>query len=61
MYRESMYTGTMIEDLIAAVERAEMHARYEYDPVEILQPEESELPLAYLIERSYSEPMAGVA
>jgi hypothetical protein len=30
-----MYTGTLIEDLIATVERAEQHARQSMDPAEL--------------------------
>ena len=30
-----MYTGTLIDDLIATVERAEQHARQHTDPAEL--------------------------
>lgn len=53
-----MYSGTMIKDLIATVERAE-HRTLE---CEILQPEEAgDLPLAYLLEQSYGEQLVEVA
>jgi len=47
-----MYTGTMIEDLIATVELAEYRAA---EPVEI------DLPVGYLIEQSYGEQLVEVA
>jgi hypothetical protein len=47
-----MYTGTMIEDLIATVELAEYKTA---EPVEI------DLPVAYLIEQSYGEQLVEVA
>jgi hypothetical protein len=40
-----MYTGTMIEDLIATVERAECR----------IEPVEDEMPVAYLIEQLYGQ------
>jgi len=43
-----MYTGTMIEDLIATVERAECWALAE--PAEILQ--EEDMRVAYLLKQS---------
>jgi len=52
-----MYTGTMIEELIATVERAESWAAAE--PVEILRDED--LPLAFLLEQSYGEELVAVA
>ena len=52
-----MYTGTMIENLIATVERAESWAAVE--PVEILR--EEDLPVAYLLEQSYGEQLVEVA
>ena len=45
-----MYTGTMIEDLIATVELAEYKA---VEPVDV--------PVAYLIEQSYGEQLVEVA
>jgi len=54
-----MYTGTMIEDLIATVERAECWA--EADPPRILREEDVDMPVAYLIEQSYSEQLVEVA
>jgi hypothetical protein len=48
-----MYTGTMIDDLIATVERAECWAAEE--PVEILRDEDFDLPVAYLLEPSFGE------
>ena len=52
-----MYTGTMIEDLIATVERAEGWAAVE--PAEILQADD--VPVAYLLEQSYGEQLVEVA
>lgn len=52
-----MYTGTMIADLIATVERAESWLAAE--PVEILQDEDA--PVAYLLEQSYGEQLVEVA
>jgi hypothetical protein len=52
-----MYTGTMIEDLIATVERAESWAAAE--PAEILR--EEDVPVAYLLEQSYGEQLVEVA
>ena len=52
-----MYTGTMIEDLIATVERAECWAVAE--PAEILR--EEDMPVAYLLEQSYGEQLVKVA
>jgi hypothetical protein len=43
--RWAMYTGTMIEDLIATVERAECR----------IEPVEDEMPVAYLIEQLYGQ------
>ncbi len=54
-----MYTGTMIEDLIATVERAECWATAE--PAEILRDEDLDLPVAYLLEQSYGEQLVEVA
>ena len=54
-----MYTGTMIEDLIATVERAEHWAAAE--PAEILREEDLEVPLAYLLEQTYGEVLVEVA
>jgi hypothetical protein len=52
-----MYTGTMIKDLIATVERAEGWAAAE--PTEILRDED--VPVAYLLGQSYSEQLVEVA
>jgi hypothetical protein len=50
-----MYTGTMIEDLIATVERAECEP-------EIFQADEiGDLPLAFLLEQSYGDQLVEVA
>jgi len=54
-----MYTGTMIEDLIATVERAEGWAAAE--PAEILREEDLDMPVAYLLEQSYGEQLVEVA
>jgi hypothetical protein len=47
-----MYTGTMIEDLIATVELAECKTA---EAVEV------DVPVAYLIEQSYGEQLVEVA
>ena len=47
-----MYTGTMIEDLIATVERAECR---------LAEPAEDEMPVAYLIEQLYGQELVEVA
>ena len=52
-----MYTGTMIEELIATVERAESWAAEE--PMESLR--EEDIPLAFLLEQSYGEELVEVA
>ena len=54
-----MYTGTMIEDLIATVERAECWAAEE--PTAILREEDVDMPVAYLLEQSYGEQLVEVA
>ena len=54
-----MYTGTMIEDLIATVERAECRATAE--PAVILREEDVDVPVAYLIEQSYGGQLVEVA
>jgi hypothetical protein len=54
-----MYTGRMIEDLIATVERAESWSAVE--PAGILKGEDFDMPLAYLLEQSYSEQLVEVA
>lgn len=54
-----MYTGTMIDELIATVERAEYWAAAE--PAEVLREEDLEVPLAYLLEQSYGEALVEVA
>jgi len=53
-----MYTGTMIEELISTVERAESWAA---EPAENLQEEDFNLPVAYLLEPSYGEQLMEVA
>jgi len=52
-----MYTGTMIEELITTVERAESWAAVE--PAELLR--EDDVPVAYLLEQSYNEQLVEVA
>ena len=54
-----MYTGTMIEDLIATVERAESWAAVE--PAEMLREEDVDIPVAYLLDQSYGEQLVEVA
>ncbi len=55
-----MYTGTMIKDLIATVERAESYAVAE--PAEILLPEDLDgASLTCLLEQTYGEQLVGVA
>lgn len=57
-----MYTGTMIEDLIATVERAECWAAAE--PAEILREDDLNVPLAFPlcgIEQSYGDVLVEVA
>lgn len=54
-----MYTGTMIEDLIESVQRAEKHAQYELAEDHRLA--KVEVPLTYFRDLSYSEEMVGVA
>jgi hypothetical protein len=69
-----MYTGRMIEDLIATVERAErlypsvataeMPGALRWSGVEaaeILKDEDLEMPLACLLEQSYGEHLVEVA
>ena len=53
-----MYQGTMIDELIASVERAEEHAR-----LEARQPRVSsiELGTTYRLEPQYSDELVGVA
>jgi hypothetical protein len=53
-----MYTGTMIEDLITTVERAEGWATAE--PAESLR-EDADVPVAYLLEQSYGKQLVKVA
>ncbi len=50
MYRNNTYTGTLIDGLIAAVERVERGARDEFLPAEL-----REMPVAYLAQFSYGE------
>jgi len=52
-----MYTGTMIEELIATVERAENWAVAE--PLEMLT--EEDVPIALLLDQSYDEQLVEVA
>ena len=54
-----MYTGTMIEELIATVERAECWTIAE--PVQVLQKLDLDVPVAYLLEPSYNEQLVEVA
>jgi len=54
-----MYTGTMIEDLIATVERAECWATTE--PVTGSRATEIYMPVAYLLEQCYGEELVEVA
>jgi len=54
-----MYTGTMIEDLIATVEHAEH--RTGARPAQILRQEDMDLPVAYLLESLYDEQLVQVA
>ena len=54
-----MYTGTLIEDLIATVERAESWTAAE--PAEMLREEDVDIPVAYLLEPSYGEQLVEVA
>jgi hypothetical protein len=60
-----MYTGTMIEDLIATVERAERlystAATAGAELAEILKDEDLGIPLACLLEQSYGEQLVEVA
>ena len=53
-----MYTGTMIEDLIATVERAECWAA---EPAAVLREDDVDMPVAYLLEQSYGEQLVEVA
>jgi hypothetical protein len=53
-----MYTGTMIENLIATVERAECWAATA--PAGILREEDADMPVAYL-QRSNGEQLVKVA
>jgi len=53
-----MYTGTMIEDLIATVERAECRAA---ESAGIPAEEDVDLPVSYLLEQSYGEQLVEVA
>lgn len=52
-----MYTGTLIEELIATVERAENWAAA--DPAETMR--EEDVPVAYLLDQSYNEQLVEVA
>ena len=62
-----MYTGTMIEDLIATVERAEcLHPSAPTPgapggPRWAAEPATIDMPVAYLIEQSYGEQLVEVA
>ena len=53
-----MYTGTLIEDLIATVERVEHWNRAESP--QILRQEEIDMPVAYLLESLYDEQLMEV-
>jgi hypothetical protein len=52
-----MYTGTMIDELIATVARAECWA----EPTEIEHADELEMPVACLLEQCYEEQLVEVA
>ena len=52
-----MYTGMMIEELIATVERAESWTAAE--PLEFLR--EEDVPVALLLDQSYDEQLVEVA
>jgi len=54
-----MYTGTMIEELIATVARAECRAVAE--PAEILRDEDLDMPVVYLLEPLYEPQLVEVA
>lgn len=54
-----MYTGTMIEQLIATVERAESWAAAE--PAQVLRKEDRYVPVPYLLESLYDEQLVEVA
>jgi len=62
-----MYTGTMIEDLIATVERAEcLHPSAPTPgppgaPRWAAEPTPVEIPVAYLVEQCYGEQLVEVA
>jgi len=53
-----MYTGTMIEDLIATVEHAE--GRFA-QPVRFLRQEEMDIPVAFLLDSLQDEQLLEVA
>jgi len=52
-----MYTGTMIEDLIATVELAENRNA----DVPVLRQEEMDIPVAFLLDSLYEEQLLEVA
>ena len=54
-----MYTGTLIEDLIVTVERAEHWTVAE--PTQVLRNEDVDVPVAYLLESLYDEQLVEVA
>ena len=54
-----MYTGTLIEDLIATVERAE--SRPAEEPVRFLRQEDMDIPVAFLLDSLYEEQLLEVA
>jgi len=69
-----MYTGTMIEDLIATVERAEhLHPSAPKagapgtphwtaaEPARVLPKEDTDVPVAFLLESLYEEQLVEVA
>jgi hypothetical protein len=54
-----MYTGTLIEDLIATVERVE--SRTAEEPTRFLRQEDMDIPVAYLLDSLYEEQLLAVA
>ena len=54
-----MYTGTIIEDLIETVERAERRTAEE--PAQLLRQEDMDIPVAFLLDSLYAEQLLEVA
>lgn len=54
-----MYTGTLIEDLIVTVERAEHWTVAQ--PAQILRKEDMDMPVAYLVESLCDEQLVEMA